>query len=149
MSKKYINIASSRKGLRRFRQVFSDPRVRQDIGRAGAGPVLAAARRLVPVGKIALTRYAPRKIKGKRNKPSVVIRTTKAGNLASSQDVQSTKTGARVGVRSRPGGGTYAEYSFAVHKRNPWLARAASQSRGNSQSIMMMRVRRLIKSLNL
>lgn len=147
--KKYVNIASSTKGIRRFRQVFSDPRVRQEIGIAGAGPVISAARRLVPVGKIALTRYAPRKVKGKRNKPSIVIRTTKAGNLASSQGVQSTKTGARVGVRSRPGGGTYAEYSFVVHQKNPWLARAAEQSRANSQSIMMMRVRRLIKSLNL
>ena len=116
---------------------------------AGAEPVIAAARRMVPSGSVAQTRYMSRKIKGKRNNPSVVTRITAAGNLASSQTVTPSKMGAVVGVRMKPGGGVYAEYAAAVHKRNPWLAYAGAQAQANSQAIMAAKIKRMIQSVNL
>lgn len=104
---------------------------------------------LTPVGSRDQKRYSKRKIRGKRNKPSVVTHTTRAGNLKASQTVVPTSQGVDVGPRMSPGGGAYAVYAAAVHSRDPYLRKAARRAEATGQQIMAQRLYRLLQRLDL
>ena len=143
-----INISSTQRGIRRVKKALNDPKVRQEIAKAGAGPLLKSLDLVTPVGDKDQRRYAKRRQKGKRNRPSVITHTTRKGNLKSSLVTVPTAQGVSVGPRMSPGGGDYAIYAAAVHSRDPYLVKAMKRSQASGQQIMSNRVKRLIQRLD-
>jgi len=143
-----VNYASSKRGLRRLKNLLSDKKTRIEITKEGATPLHRSGQLFSPIGKGPVKVYAKRLRKGKANRPSRILSIRQAGNLRDAHDIVPTAFGVRTGPRVKPGSGNVAVYAPKIHFRNPWLRRAIQRNGRNSQEIMKRKIKRLINQAN-
>lgn len=145
-----FNLGDTIPNIDKLKAKLRNPRIIQQIARAGAQPVDQAIRSLVPVGDRENRRYRRRKTKGKWNRPSKIWQVTQAGNLKDAHAIVKTSYGVALGPHVNHNGGArrFAYYAYAVHKLNhPWLRKAYERTAQLSTNLMKAETKKIINLL--